>query len=157
MTVRPKSASPRPVTAARPRPCTEGPGSPGGADRGCCEEAAPSTFQRPGLTLSGVSLATPQRTQATHVTWRLRFMVLSSRTPRATDSPLAALGPRRLPDGTLREQAPGAACAQRTRGLGFLRPLLTSLQGAKRERGGERVEAEAAGRGLHLGVSRCVE
>lgn len=35
----------------------------------------------PGLTLSGVSLATPQRTQATHVTWRLRFMVFCAATP----------------------------------------------------------------------------
>lgn len=36
-----------------------------------CRGISPYT----GLTLSGVSLATPRRTQATQVTWRLRFMI----------------------------------------------------------------------------------
>ena len=70
---------------------------------------SPYTSERPGLTLSGVSLATPQRTQATHVTWRLRFMVLGAATPHTTDLPRRVWNPRRPSASTLREGLPAAA------------------------------------------------
>lgn len=104
---------------------------------------SPYTSARPGLTLSGVSLATPQRTQATHVTWRLWFMVLGAATPHTTDltrrvwnppQPFGQHAPRRSPGRSLRQSA-GAG----HRFLRGCRPILTSLESAERERGGETV------------------
>lgn len=45
------------------------------AQTGLRPRASGGTSPHTGLTLSGVSLATPRRTQATQVTWRLRFMI----------------------------------------------------------------------------------
>jgi hypothetical protein len=86
-------------------------GSPGWVDPACLTRPLPHLR---GLTLSGVSLATPQRTHATHVTWRLRFMVLSSqafqeRDPAtARDAPAVQSSHARASRGATNLQSAGA-------------------------------------------------
>lgn len=99
-TIRPKPASPRPVTPARPRPRGAGPGSLGRPGRGCREEAAPPTSERPGLPcLASLwprrSGPRPRRSPADCGSWssqlkdasRYRFGCSSTETPAALRSP----------------------------------------------------------------------
>lgn len=72
------------------------------------------------LTLSGVSLATPRRTQARQVTWRLRFMVVGDNASQAG---------RPYPG----ETTPSSAKGRTARKLGR---LLDVIHRRRRERGG---------------------
>lgn len=122
-TIKPKPTSRGPVIPARTGPRVPGPRFPGRAN--------------PGLTLSGVSLATPQRTQATHVTWRLRFMVLSSKTLHDRDSAQRSGTPaalRHARSGTVIRPLPGqsAGADPASCGVGV---RFTSFKGAEWEKG----------------------